>query len=347
MSCKYPLKGYRVGKNLATGKDIIKVLPYCSEPWPDMEVIPIPCGRCMDCRLQYARQWANRCMLELKYHGRACFVTLTYDPLHVPSSTYYDNTSGKPFHALTLCQRDLQLFIKRVRRKFPGVVIRFFACGEYGPSTFRPHYHIIFFGIDFSEDRLFYKKSDTGFPIYRSPILDELWSFPPRNGEGSHTPKMSTKEFEAKKTLAGIATVQDVNWDTCCYVARYVTKKLNGAEVDFYEMFNLEPPFLRMSRRPGIGRQYFDEHPDLYNSNSIYVATPEGGLKFSPPKYFDRLLEEYDPEQYADLKETRARMAVEHEKLVLSNTDLEKYSYLAMEDEKLRSKVISLKRGDF
>lgn len=51
-----------------------------------------------------------------------------------------------------LCKRDLQLFIKRLRRYYdrlskelniPFGKIRYYACGEYGPVHFRPHYHII------------------------------------------------------------------------------------------------------------------------------------------------------------------------------------------------------------
>ena len=51
-----------------------------------------------------------------------------------------------------LCKRDLQLFVKRLRRYYerlsnkfniPFGPIRFYACGEYGPVHFRPHYHLI------------------------------------------------------------------------------------------------------------------------------------------------------------------------------------------------------------
>lgn len=43
-----------------------------------------------------------------------------------------------------LYKRDLQLFIKRLRKAYEKTeTIRFFACGEYGPVHFRPHYHIL------------------------------------------------------------------------------------------------------------------------------------------------------------------------------------------------------------
>lgn len=342
MSCYHPLTGYRVGKNMETGKDIIKIVSAIEPPWKGYEPLTIPCGKCIGCRLDYSRQWANRCMLELKYHERACFVTLTYDQFHVRRSFYPEPDTGCAMPSLTLRKRDLQLFFKRLRKRFPGTTIRYFGCGEYGPDTFRPHYHLIIFGIDFSEDRVFYRKSQTGNVMYTSPTLDAVWSFPPES-EGSHTPLMSTN--------AGIATIQDVTWETCAYTARYVTKKFKDERIgengyNFYETFNIEPPFSVMSRRPGIGRPYYDDHGEIYDSSYINVSTPNGGLKFAPPKYFDRLLEEDDPEKYLELKETRKAMAQAAQEAKLAFTDLDYYGYLALTEDTFQSRIKSLKRSD-
>ena len=76
------------------------------------------------------------------------FCTFTYDDDHVPRSYYPDPETGEAIPSLTLCKRDFQLLMKRIRRRFPDDHIRFFACGEYGSQTFRPHYHAIVF--DFS-----------------------------------------------------------------------------------------------------------------------------------------------------------------------------------------------------
>lgn len=54
----------------------------------------IPCGKCVGCRMEYSRQWANRCMLELEYHDSAYFVTLTYDDYHVRRSYHEDHTGS-------------------------------------------------------------------------------------------------------------------------------------------------------------------------------------------------------------------------------------------------------------
>lgn len=335
MSCYHPLSAVVYGINPENGKKILKVGAL---PDGKHETLELPCGRCIGCRLDYSRQWANRCMLELKYHEKACFITLTYDPVHVPRSYYVDPGDGSAVPSLTLCKRDLQLFIKRLRKRFPESTIRYFGCGEYGPSTFRPHYHVILYGVDFKEDRVSYRQSKTLNPMFTSPTLDKIWSFPPRIGEGSHT------------TNAGIATIQDVCWETCAYTARYITKKLNGPEGEFYETFNIEKPFAVMSRRPGIARGYYDSKladGSLYGSSYIHLSTPTGGLKFAPPKYFDRLLEEDDPEKYVEIKETRKRMAEATQKIKESSTDLDYFSYLEMSEDVFQSRIKSLRRGDF
>lgn len=339
MACYHPLSGFVYGVNPETGKKNIKIVPFGTPSVPGIERIEVPCGRCIGCRLEYSRQWANRCMLEAKYHEKACFVTLTYNSSHVPRALYPDLATGECMPALSLCKRDVQLFFKRLRKAFPDNPIRYFGCGEYGPSTFRPHYHLIIFGVNFADDRIAYRKSKTGNNMYTSPTLDKVWAFPPRDCEGSHT--------AIKPTNAGISTIQDVNWDTCCYTARYITKKLNGPEGEFYETFNIEKPFSVMSRRPGIGRPYYDYNGDLYSHAYIHLPTLDGGLKFSPPKYFDRLLEEDDPEQYAELKETRKKMAEAFQAARLAGTDLDYVDYLELTEETLQARIKSLKRGDF
>lgn len=91
------------------------------------------CGRCMPCRIMRRTLWANRLMLEYQLHESASFITLTYSQEHYPKGG-------------TLVPRDLQLFLKRVREYVSPLRLRFFAVGEYGDQTWRPHYHLIVFG---------------------------------------------------------------------------------------------------------------------------------------------------------------------------------------------------------
>lgn len=151
----------------------------------------VPCGKCNTCTNRKASQWIQRVEDEFKCHKYAYFVTLTYDEKNVPRlylnqdshlGDYYlvDDQTGdsfslndipgfKPQSRLYVARRknipygkvsDVQNFLKRFRFYFSNLMLnnyvrnstlRYFAVSEYGPSTYRPHYHIILF---FSADEL-------------------------------------------------------------------------------------------------------------------------------------------------------------------------------------------------
>lgn len=98
--------------------------------------IDVPCGKCLQCRISYRREWSARLKHELGYHDRAVFLTLTYSEDKLP-----------PFNSLR--KKDLQNFYKKVRKRlsYDYRKIKHFSCGEYGDKTERPHYHAIVFGL--------------------------------------------------------------------------------------------------------------------------------------------------------------------------------------------------------
>jgi len=95
----------------------------------------VPCGRCINCRIQRAREWAVRGMHELEYWDRSSFATLTYDDDHLPSS-------------MSISRKELQDYFKRLRRELEPSRLSYIASGEYGGKTGRPHYHAILYGVD-------------------------------------------------------------------------------------------------------------------------------------------------------------------------------------------------------
>ena len=121
----------------------------------------VPCGKCMACRVARAREWSTRIMHEMGSHEDAVFATLTYDNEHLPA----DGSISKD---------ELQRFMKRLRKAMGGRKIRYYACGEYGETYKRPHYHACLFGLDFSEDRLLWTVR-SGFNVYRSKVLEDCW----------------------------------------------------------------------------------------------------------------------------------------------------------------------------
>jgi len=103
------------------------------------KTVPVPCGKCPECIARRVSNWSFRLMQEEKISTSAYFITLTYDTIHIP-------ISEKGY--MVLSKRDLQLFFKRLRKahgKLDGKSIKYYAVGEYGGRSARPHYHVILF----------------------------------------------------------------------------------------------------------------------------------------------------------------------------------------------------------
>lgn len=199
----------------------------------------LPCGHCYSCVIEYSRTWASRIMLESTLHLQNCFITLTYSDSFVPSS---------------LTKRPLQLFIKRLRKEFSDITIRYFACGELGEGKGErqegnPHYHIIVFGLDFN-DKVLLKRSGSGQFIFRSPTLERLWPY-------------------------GISSIGTLTPDSAQYVAKYSLKRKTSGK-DSGE-------FVLMSRRPGIGAGAYT--PDVWDTGRLYLS----GQTYKVPRYFEKL----------------------------------------------------------
>lgn len=215
--------------------------------------VKVGCGRCSGCRLEHSRQWAVRIMHEKRMHSEACFVTLTYDDKHLPAG-----------HTLVL--EDFQNFMKRYRdrvgssKEYPT---RFFACGEYGERTARPHYHLLLLNRDVA-DRKFYKMSGEN-RLYSSKFMDDVWS-------------------------KGFTTIGDVTFDSAAYVARYCMKKITGDKAEGHYRGRL-PEFITMSRRPGLGASYFERYKqELIDNDSVIVNGVEAAL----PRYYDTKIADID-----------------------------------------------------
>lgn len=110
---------------------------------------PFACGRCIPCRITKGRMWAARIMLEYYHAQVGCFVTLTYDDANYPQ---YGNLSPE----------DFKNFIKRLRY-YTDQKLRYFGVGEYGDQTWRPHYHLAIFGLDYQENEKIEKAWGKGF----------------------------------------------------------------------------------------------------------------------------------------------------------------------------------------
>lgn len=261
MTCFYPLKGYRHPNGT------IKFAAHGGIYTP----VEVGCKQCCGCRLRHSVDWAARCMHENSLHFMSSFVTLTYD--------------DEKLWRTSLDYRDFQLFMKRLRKElaFFDVTLwtwlpRFYMCGEYGDITRRPHFHVLLFGLYFS-DRVFYGRSGSGAQLYTSAMLDDIWA----NGR---------------------AWIGDVTFESAAYVARYCMKKITGtAAATHYEavdgltgeILQLEPEFNSMSLKPGIGKAWYDKYgKELALHDSVVI----NGREIPVPRYYDELLKKIDPIHY-------------------------------------------------
>lgn len=327
MACYHPNFMVKIeGSVTINGKQAYKYVQLSDiDRYPADKLIRVPCGKCIGCRLAKSREWANRCLCELEYHDSAFFCTFTYDNEHVPIGWSVDKMTGEAVECMTLRKRDWVLQMKRIRRRFEDDHIRFFACGEYGSETFRPHYHAILFGLHLS-DLAFYKTTDNGDILYNSASLDRCWSGP----DG---------------LPFGHVVVSRVTWNTCAYVARYTAKKCGTSDDDVYRELGMEPPFLLMSRRPGLGREYYERHPDLFDYDKINISTEEGGKSFQAPKYFLSLLEKDDPAKYEKVKEVRKKAAEAAESIAEAASSINWYDRNLQLERIKEAQIKSLRRN--
>lgn len=173
----------------------------------------------------------------------------------------------------TLSKRHLQLWFKRIRQQH-GKKLRYFACGEYGDKYGRPHYHAIIFGM----------KHEPRFPKdTHHPLVADTWTL--------------------GLTHTDLVSIQAIN-----YVTHYTAKKLGWPKKHFEErldpetgeLYQWQPPFQVMSRRPGLGTKA-KKH---YHSWATYAVNE--GMKLSVPRFYKQ--------HYADTATPNEKEDTEYQK---------------------------------
>lgn len=191
-----------------------------------------------------------------------------YDENSFITLTYNDEHLPKDG---SLCLKHFQDFMKRIRKENAPKKIRFFHCGEYGESFARPHYHALLFNHDFKDKKLFTRRNN--IPIYTSESLSRLWPF-------------------------GFNTIGEVNLESAGYVARYTLKKVTGIKQEEH-YGSMVPEYATMSRRPGIGKEWFDRFSgDVYPADRVVI----NGTYTRPPRYYDDLYSRKNPSDLALVK---------------------------------------------
>lgn len=194
----------------------------------------VPCGKCAVCIKNRVDNWKIRLTEESKNSIANSFLTLTYDDEYLPLSG--------------VDKGDLQRFIKRLRHDYS---FKYFAISEYGPNTYRAHYHLILFGIDTYSILRNGKKTDVAKKI------EEVWRL-------------------------GNISLENINQNRIKYVAEYhIMKNFNPRKSN--------PNFCLMSK--GIGKNYIEINKKIHqNENTIYYRVKNSKMAL-PRYYKEKLYE--------------------------------------------------------
>lgn len=281
----------------ADGKTISWSAKHYSREFP---IFQLPCGKCLQCRLEYARDAAVRCVHEAQMHDDNCFITLTYSDEYLRSSKLvysdfqdfmkrlrsrvFDSYLSKTWPALTQeARREQWSMISLDSRKkvLDSLSIGFFATGEYGDRTKRPHWHALLFNYSPS-DLVFRRSNDNGDRIYSSKILDEIWG--------------------KNNAVACPSEVGSVSYQSAGYCARYAAKKLvhgNDQDHDFH-------PIHKRSCRNAIGKKWLESYwQDCFGKDFCVIE----GQKVPIPRYYRKWLAKHQPQAFLDFSARQLKQA--------------------------------------
>lgn len=233
----------------------------------DGEMIPmfmvVPCGKCTLCRDKKKREWSFRAICENVYsESQPLFITCTYNPRHLPKFGVF--------------KEEFQLFMKRLRialdrRGIKHDNLRYFAVGEYGHKSGRPHYHAIFWSFP-SEH----------FPNITSVLhfIEKCWRVPTGEYLSDGTPVTDS---------LGFCLVKPCDKGVISYVMKYMRKEPAVPE-------GCNPVFFLSSRKNGgLGARYARSYKDFYMKHpeclDISVTDPFSGKTETSflPSYFKRM----------------------------------------------------------
>ncbi|AXL14557.1 replication initiator protein [Microviridae sp.] len=279
---------------------------------PLKDELKLPCGQCIGCRIDHSRSWAIRAIHEAKQYKENTFITLTFN-----NESLYQRKN--PY---SLDKKEIQNFIKRLRQSINYKKISYIATGEYGERLGRPHYHLIIFNHQFNNLKKIQTRSRE--QLYTSDELEKLWKY-------------------------GFHSIGKVTYQSAAYVARYNLKKISGKNKsekytrldDNNTIIQIEPEFILTSKAPAIGLNHFKKYYEQIYRNDLIVYQTENGIrKTKPPRYYDKKLEQIDPELYETIKQNRKikSQEIENENLTKRATEIEHKNRMQENVKKLQLK---------
>jgi hypothetical protein len=184
----------------------------------------VPCGKCPSCKKRRVNEWTFRLEEEDKVSSSSHFITLTYDTECIPIT---------PNGYKTLLRQDFQKFMKRLRKR-QKAKIKYYACGEYGEKSDRPHYHAIIFNVTdpetiaeaWTQGSIHYGDVSGASIAYTAKYIDKQKNIPEHDNDDR------VKEFSLMSLKLGqsFITPEIKKWYKEDITRNYVTK-LDGIKI--------------------------------------------------------------------------------------------------------------------
>lgn len=259
-------------------------------------VVRVACGSCSYCLVARSAKYSSIVAIELlRNAGTTLFVTLTYENKNIPlykldgaCRAFVSNRAGFPPIPVEsvdkvivpnglrgvcfghLCYSDVQQFHSRLRAliykycrrnslPYESRKYKYFVCGEYGPYSARPHYHLLLFFPTVLGEREYKEFSE---------IVSSCWP-------------------------SGRVDLQPVTTSSVgCYLSTYVNSLVSLPKV--YGIKSLRP-FVKYSTLGGFGYYRLDDSEILeilqsgsYERFKYDKDTGELRSEFVPPSFFAR-----------------------------------------------------------
>lgn len=191
--------------------------------------------------------------MEAGCYEQNAFLTLTYNEQHIRAD---GSLNGK----------DLQDWLKRVRKTLKSARLRFFGCGEYGSQTDRPHYHVVLFNA----------------PGCLRGRTDKF-----RRGAGGTICCPVCATYQASWSLRGeeigSVDVGMVEPRTAAYIGGYIIK--GKTTRDDSRLRGKAPEFASQSLRPGLGAFAIDALASVILNDKRSLLDIPTYVEFGGQKY--------------------------------------------------------------
>lgn len=222
----------------------MNVYAKCKNPFIDSKGIAHGCGQCLNCRKSKTLEWVIRCKHEAIMNPKSIYITLTYKPSEL-KRTAKIKMNGADMRG-SLDPEDITKFLKKLRQKYKDKKLRYIYCGEYGEDRWRPHYHMIIWGI---------KKEE----ISQEELM-EIW------GKGYVDKSEET-----------------VTENAITYIVSYLNKKKpsKSLEKKIYKDNNRIAPYVRKSQ--GLGGEWNEKYMENWSKTGT-ISHNKG--QYPIPRYY-------------------------------------------------------------